>query len=61
MCSRTFNTIWTAVIVVLVVLAIVVNLVTDYYKSSLDNYVGKGKLVVDVADGTEGWDTNYYT
>ena len=32
MSSKKFNTIWCAVIAVLVVLAIVVNVVTEYYK-----------------------------
>ena len=58
--SKKFNIIWSAVIAVLVVLAIVVNIVTDYYKSPLDNYLGKGELVIDALPGSENWDTNFY-
>lgn len=58
--SKTYNTIWCAVLAVLVVLALAVNLVTDHYRASLDNYVGKGERTVKIAAGSEGWDTNYY-
>ena len=60
MSSKKFNAIWSAVIAVLVVLAIVVTFVTDYFKASLDNYLGKGNLVIDAIPGSENWDTNFY-
>lgn len=45
---------------VLTLLAITVTIGMNYFKTSLDTFLGKGERVITKAKGTEDWDTDYY-
>lgn len=58
--SKTFNLICVPIIAVLLAVAIILPSVANIYRSALDNYLGKGELVVESVEGSENWDTNFY-
>lgn len=45
---------------ILLVLALVLNYVMNYFDYIMDAYIGAAKVNVEQAEGTEGWDTSYY-
>jgi beta-glucosidase len=60
MSGKKFRMICAPITALVLVLALVLSLVTNYYRVALNNYVGKGSQVIKAASGTEAWDTNYY-
>lgn len=61
MSNTKFRLILCPILAILVVLALVVSLVTNYFTSSLDTFLGKGARTATRPTGTSGWDANYYT
>lgn len=59
--SKTYNTICIPIVAVLLVAVFVLPYIANIYSSALDNYLGKGEQVIEVVEGSENWDTNYYT
>ena len=60
MSSKAYNKICIPIIAVLLVIVLVLPYVTNIYSSALDNYLGKGKQIIETVQGSENWDTNYY-
>ena len=45
---------------ILLALSVVLNYVANYFDYILDQYIGAAKVTVTKAEGTEGWNTDYY-
>ncbi len=58
--NKTFMKVWIPIILILLALAISAIFLSNSYESSLDNYLGKGKRIVQELDGIEDWDTEFY-
>lgn len=56
-----FQRIWTVILAILVVIAIIANVAMNLFSAVLDSYLGRGELAYHTVEGTEDWDTTYYT
>ena len=45
---------------VILVLTVVINIAIQIFSGYADLYLGKGKAVIETAEGTEDWDSEYY-
>lgn len=59
--NRKFVTIWTTIVAIVVVLDIAATIAMNYFSLSMEIFLGRGAMVTTVAEGTEDWDTEYYT
>jgi beta-glucosidase len=60
MSNRVFRRILVPIMAVLLVITLIANIAAVILPSTLDTYVGKGKDYIELAKGTENWDTDYY-
>ena len=60
MSNKVFRIIVSTILSILLIFAIVLTTVTNYFTPSLDTFLGKGKKAVTVPKGTKDWDTDYY-
>lgn len=61
MSNKKFKTIWISVLSVVLVLTLVVNILMNIFSGYVDLYLGKGDIVITKTEGTEDWDSAYYT
>ena len=59
MSNSKFRKIWTVILAVLLVLCVAANIGMNMFSAVLDSYLGRGELHVELAEGTEEWDTDY--
>lgn len=59
--NRKFVRIWTVVVAIVVVLDLAATILMNYFALSMEIFLGRGAMVTTVAEGTEDWDTDYYT
>ncbi len=55
-----FRAITIPIMAVFLAFAVVLTTVTNYFTSSLDTFLGKGRKSVTTPAGTKGWDADYY-
>jgi beta-glucosidase len=60
MSNKKFRAIWSAVIAVIVILAVAANVGMNMFSAVLDSYLGRGKLTITYLEGSEDWDAQYY-
>lgn len=60
MSPRKFGSIFISITAVLLVAAIVVTCVMNYWSTVMDAVFGSAKINIQAAKGTESWDTDYY-
>lgn len=58
--SRKFNTIWTAVVAILLVLAIAATILMNFFSLSMEIFLGRGEMVTTVNPAMENADTKFY-
>ena len=58
--NRKFTAIWTSVVAVLVVLAIVATVLMNFFALSMEIFLGRGQMVVTVNEDMADADTQYY-
>ncbi len=61
MSDKKFTKLWTSIICIVVVLTLVINVATDYFSGYVDLFLGTGDLVITKTEGSENWDTDYYS
>lgn len=61
MSQRKFTVVMTPLLAICMGFGIAATCITDYFTPSLDTFLGKGERVVTAPEGSESWDTNYYT
>ncbi len=59
--KKGYTTKWTAIISIVVVLTIVINVAANIFSGYADLYLGKGEIIITKAEGSENWDSEYYT
>ena len=60
MSSRVYRRLMIPLTVLLLLILILLNVATNMMSSTIDTYMGKGKVAVKLAKGTEDWDADYY-
>lgn len=58
--GRKYRCITIPLMVLLLLVNVLIGAGTSVMKSTLDTYLGKGETVMIAAEGTDGWDTDYY-
>ena len=58
--NRKFTVLWTSVVAVLVVLAIVATCLMNFFALSMEIFLGRGQMVVTVNEDMADADTQYY-
>lgn len=61
MSNRKFRAICIPIMAVLLIAAIIGSIVASRFAAVLDSYLGRGELHIEYAEGTENWDSHYYT
>lgn len=61
MSNKKFKAIWISILSVVLVLTLVVNILLNIFSGYVDLYLGKGELIITKTEGTEDWDSEYYT
>ena len=61
MSNKKYVRTWSIVIAVVLVLAIGLNIAASAFDSFLDHYLGGNPYDIITVEGSENWDTNYYT
>jgi beta-glucosidase len=59
--NRKFIKIWVSILSVLIILAVVTTIVANMFSAVLDSYLGRGDMHISYAEGTEDWNTEYYS
>ncbi|MEQ2442979.1 glycoside hydrolase family 3 N-terminal domain-containing protein [Pseudoflavonifractor sp. CLA-AP-H29] len=59
MSNKKFTAIWTVVLAL--VLAVAVNILTSIFKGYVDLYLGGGDIIITKTEGSEDWESEYYT
>ncbi|MCD7867482.1 MAG: glycoside hydrolase family 3 C-terminal domain-containing protein [Clostridiales bacterium] len=60
MSNARFTKIWTVGIVFILVLCLVLNIAANMFSAVLDSYLGRGEMHIEVAEGSEEWESEYY-
>ncbi len=60
MSNKVFRLIVIPIIAVLLIFAVVLTVVTDYFTPSLDTFLGKGERTATTPPGTDDWEGEYY-
>lgn len=60
MSNKKFVGIWASVLAVVLVLAVAVSILTNVFSGYVDLYLGAGDMIVTKAEGSKGWDSEYY-
>lgn len=61
MSNKKFLAIWAPVLCVVLALAVAVNILTQVFRPYVDLYLGGGEMIVTKTEGSEDWDSDYYT
>ena len=61
MSNKKFTITWSVILALVLVLTIAVNIGTNIFSGYVDLYLGKGDMIVTKAEGSEGWDSEYYS
>lgn len=60
MSSKKFTAIWSTVLAVVLVLAVAVNILMNYFSGYVELYLGTGDIIITPVEGSEDWDSEYY-
>ncbi len=61
MSNKKFKRIWSTTLVAVLIIALALNVALNIFSGHVDLYLGRGDIVVTKAEGTENWDSTYYT
>lgn len=61
MSNKKFKAIWCSVLSIILVLTLVVNILLNIFSGYVDLYLGRGDIQITKAEGTDNWDSKYYT
>ena len=61
MSNKKFAAIWTIVLALVLALAVAVNILTSIFKGYVDLYLGGGDIIITKTEGSEDWESEYYT
>ena len=61
MSNKKFIAIWTVILALILVLAVAVNILTSIFKGYVDLYLGGGDIIITKTEGSEDWESEYYT
>lgn len=61
MSNKKFLAIWAPVLCVVLALAVAVNVLTQVFRPYVDLYLGGGEMIVTKTEGSEDWESDYYT
>ena len=61
MSNKRFVTIWTVALALVLALAVTVNILTDVFRGYVDLYLGGGDIIITQTEGSEDWESDYYT
>jgi len=61
MSNKKFKAIWIPILSVVLVLVLVANIAANIFSGYVDLYLGRGDLVLTKSEGTESWNSEYYT
>lgn len=61
MSNKKFLAIWVPVLSVVLALAVAINVLTQVFRPYVDLYLGGGEMVVTKTEGSEDWESEYYT
>lgn len=60
MSNKRFRIILIPIMAIVAIIAIAATILLDSFSLQIDSMLGKGKMHVETAEGTEDWDTDYY-
>ncbi|MGI5929179.1 MAG: glycoside hydrolase family 3 C-terminal domain-containing protein [Pseudoflavonifractor sp.] len=61
MSNKKFAAIWTVALALVLALAVAVNILTSIFKGYVDLYLGGGDIIITKTEGSEDWESEYYT
>ena len=61
MSNRKFLALWIPALCVVLALAVAVNVLTQVFRPYVDLYLGGGEMVITKTEGSEDWESEYYT
>lgn len=61
MSNKKFTIIWSSVLAVVLALTIAVNVLTNVFSGYVDLFLGAGEAIITKTEGSEDWDSEYYT
>lgn len=61
MSNKKFLAIWTPVLAVVLILAVALNIGMNIFSGYVDLFLGTGDMIVTKTEGSEDWDSEYYT
>ena len=61
MSNKKFFAIWVPVLCLVLALAVAVNVLTSVFRPYVDLYLGGGEMIVTKTEGSEEWESDYYT
>lgn len=60
MSNKRFLAIMVPIMAIVLIIAVTVTCVANFFEASLDTYVGRGNRVVNNPENTENWDLEHY-
>lgn len=61
MSNKKFKRIWISILSLVLILTLAVNIATNIFRGYVDLYLGGGDIQITKAEGTEDWDSEYYS
>ncbi len=61
MSNKKFTVVWSSVLAIVLVLTLAVNVLTNIFSGYVDLYLGAGQAIITKTEGSENWDSEYYT
>lgn len=61
MSNKKFTIVWSSVLAVVLALTIAVNVLTNVFSGYMDLFLGAGTAIITKTEGSEDWDSEYYT
>ena len=61
MSNKKFLALWIPALCVVLALAVAVNVLTQVFRPYVDLYLGGGEMVITKTEGSEDWESEYYT
>lgn len=61
MSNKKFLAIWIPTLCLVLAVAVAVNVLTSVFRPYVDLYLGGGEMIVTKTEGSEDWESNYYT
>jgi beta-glucosidase len=61
MSNKKFKAVWISILSLVLVLTLVVNILMNIFSGYVDLYLGRGDILITKTEGTEDWDSEYYS